>query len=164
MTRQSRGWRMTADTEPSNKEETKRFKLRWDWDEALVWTRSIEKIPLSQITMTLNFICLSSSIVPQETLLTLVFMLQHCFSYISYSHSSKNASVPRASPLNMVINYIDGPICQNISNSVRTNIRFMVSECQSTLLSLCSLLKHETLVKLWASKTTHACPIFHSRY
>ena len=90
---------------------------------------------LSQLTMTLNFIRSSSSIVPQETHSTLVFMIQHCFSYVSDSHSSKNASVASASPLNMVINYIDGPICDNISDSLRSNIRFMVWECRSTLLS-----------------------------
>ncbi len=93
-----------------------------------------------QITMTLNYIrsSASASIVPQETLSTLVFMLDHCSSYISNSDSTKNIS-PSASPLNMVISYIDGPICQDISDSVRTNIRFMVSECRSTLLSLRSL-------------------------
>ena len=90
---------------------------------------------ISQISMTIAFLRSSSKFIAEDTVSTLSFMLQHCSSSI-VNHESTNAAPPSLAPFTMAMKYIDGLGSQKISESIQNDLRFMLSECQSTLLRL----------------------------
>ena len=93
---------------------------------------------LSQIAMTVAFVRSQHELVGEEsTLSTLLFMLQHCSSSIC-NHDSTKTAPPSPALFNMAIKYLDSFAFEKMPGSVQKDIRFMLSECNSSLLLLYS--------------------------
>ena len=61
-------------------------------------------------------------------------MIQHCIS----SLSSPECSIPSSGPLNMVLNYVNSLSSEKITDSLKNDLQFMITECRSTMLSTLS--------------------------